>query len=97
MRGRQGARTDLSLSLSPCPFLGVGGAEAIPRTVPGRMKAKLDEGLVDLQGYHIANERILALAAICGETRQPALSELERRLLAYAVMELRGLHHWPAV
>lgn len=71
-------------------ILGVSGAEAIPRTVPGRMKARLDEGLVDLQGYHVDDERILALAARWGGARGPALSELERRLVAYAVAELDG-------
>ena len=43
-------------------ILGTGGAQKLPRTIRGRMLARLDESLVELQGFYVSDEAVLALA-----------------------------------
>lgn len=90
-------------------ILGVSGAESLPRTVRGRMMARLDADLVELQGYFVRDEWVAMLtnqlrgyrldpkmgataspAAPVDEPHQPPLTDLQRRLVQYAVEELDG-------
>ena len=64
----------------------------IPRIsrIPGRMVARLSDGLRVLQGYHVSDEEIAALATrLRGEKFSP-LSPLERELVTYALDCLDG-------
>ncbi len=71
-------------------ILGRSGAEQLPRTVRGRLLARLDQALTPLQGFYVEDEAILALAGRWAEGQTPALTPLERALVAYAVQELDG-------
>ena len=56
-------------------ILGLGGAQKLPRTIRGRMLARLDESLVELQGFYVSDEAVLALArALGGVARRVALA-----------------------
>lgn len=84
-------------------ILGVSGAEELPRTARGRMMARLDADLVELQGYLVRDEWVAMLTdrlrgyrldpkmgvqANSPECSHPALTDLEQRLVQYAVEEL---------
>jgi hypothetical protein len=71
-------------------ILGRGGAQELPRTVRGRLLARLDRALTPLQGFYVSDEAILALAERWTEGQTPALTPLERTLVDYAVQELDG-------
>ncbi len=83
-------------------ILGVSGAEGLPRTVRGRMMARLDADLVELQGYFVRDEWVAKLTnrlrgyrldpqmGVPTDPPRPALTDLERRLVRYAVEELDG-------
>ncbi|MBN1139297.1 MAG: DNA translocase FtsK [Anaerolineae bacterium] len=91
-------------------ILGVSGAEGLPRTARGRMMARLDADLVELQGYFVRDEWVAMLtnrlrgyrldpqmdatvspaATPVDEPHQPQLTDLQRRLVQYAIEELDG-------
>lgn len=71
-------------------ILGRGGAQRLPRTIRGRMMARLDGSLVELQGFHVSDEDALALARRWAGRRGPRLTSVERGLIAYAREELEG-------
>jgi S-DNA-T family DNA segregation ATPase FtsK/SpoIIIE len=71
-------------------ILGRSGAQDLPRTVRGRMLARLDQALTPLQGFYVSDEAILSLARGQANGRAPALSPLERALVAYALQEFDG-------
>jgi S-DNA-T family DNA segregation ATPase FtsK/SpoIIIE len=71
-------------------ILGRGGAQDLPRTIRGRMLARLDEGTTPLQGYHVSDETILSLARRWAGQSAPALSALERELVGYSLRTLDG-------
>jgi hypothetical protein len=71
-------------------ILGRGGAQNLPRTIRGRMVARLDSALTQLQGFFVTDEQVLALARRWAEADGPRLSPLERRLVTYALQELDG-------
>jgi DNA segregation ATPase FtsK/SpoIIIE-like protein len=71
-------------------FLGRGGAQELPRTVRGRLLARLDQALTPLQGFYVSDEAILALAGKWAEGQRPVLTPLERALVEHAVQELEG-------
>jgi hypothetical protein len=72
-------------------ILGAGGAQEIPRTVRGRLVARLDGGLTTLQGYYLSDEALLAVAGqVCQQPARSPLSDEERTLVAYAVAYLGG-------
>jgi DNA segregation ATPase FtsK/SpoIIIE-like protein len=71
-------------------ILGRSGAQNLPRTVRGRMLARLDDGLVELQGFYVSDEGVLALARQWGETHGLTLSPVERALVRHALAELEG-------
>jgi DNA segregation ATPase FtsK/SpoIIIE-like protein len=69
-------------------ILGVGGAQELPRTIRGRLMARLDSELVTLQGFHITDDKIQALAAGLRSRPVQVLTDLERELVQYAVEHL---------
>ena len=71
-------------------ILGRSGAQELPRTIRGRMLARLDQSLVQLQGFHVPDEAVLALTRQWVEGGTPQLSPVERRLVAHAIEELDG-------
>jgi len=71
-------------------ILGRSGAQELPRTVRGRMLARLDQALTPLQGFYVSNEAILSLARGQVKGRAPVLTPIEQALVAYALQELEG-------
>lgn len=85
-------------------ILGVAGAEALPRTVRGRMMARLDSDLVELQGYlvldawidlvcnklrgHALSRKMIADAR--RKAARPRLADLEKRIVRYALENWSG-------
>jgi hypothetical protein len=70
-------------------ILGMKGAESLPRGIRGRMLARLDVGLVELQGFLVTDAEILALMQrLGGGPAGPSLEPIERDLVAYAVTNL---------
>jgi len=71
-------------------ILGRSGAQNLPRTIRGRMMARLDESLVQLQGFYVPDEAVLDLTRRWAESSGPRLSPIERELVTYARQELDG-------
>jgi hypothetical protein len=71
-------------------ILGTGGAQELPRTVRGRMVARLDASLVQLQGFYVSDEAVLALAGRWAGSQGAQLTPVERALVRYAQRELDG-------
>jgi len=71
-------------------ILGSGGAQKLPRTIRGRMMARLDESLLQLQGFYVSDEAVLALAQRWAASRGVWLAPIERALVRYARQELDG-------
>jgi hypothetical protein len=71
-------------------ILGTGGAQKLPRTIRGRMVARLDASLVQLQGFYVPDEAVLALAQRWAASRGVWLAPIERALVRYARQELGG-------
>ena len=71
-------------------ILGRGGAQELPRSVRGRMMARLDRSLTQLQGYYVPDERVLALARGWADRSGRALTRLEQEMVRYAQTELEG-------
>jgi len=71
-------------------ILGRSGAQELPRTVRGRLLARLDQALTPLQGFYVSDEAILALAKRWTEGQTPALTPLECTLVDHAVQKLDG-------
>ena len=69
-------------------ILGRGGAQKLPRSIRGRMLARLEESLIPLQGFHVTDEAVLALARRWAASSGIQLSPTERELVQYAVREL---------
>lgn len=73
-------------------ILGQGGAEQLP-AIPGRLMALVESVSrepVILQGFYIGDEAVRAILGTLTDQDFNALSELERELVAYAVMQLNG-------
>ena len=71
-------------------ILGCGGAQELPRGVRGRLVARLEGGLVTLQGFRVSDEAVLELVLRWSERCGATLSLLERDLVGYARNELGG-------
>lgn len=71
-------------------ILGQGGAQKLPRTIRGRLLARLDESLIELQGYHVSDQAVLDLTRRWAGSRGVVLSPVERGLVDYARRELDG-------
>jgi hypothetical protein len=74
-------------------ILGCGGAQKLPRTIRGRLMARLDRGLETLQGLYIKEEGVERLVGELHGRRPPALTELEEELVRHAVEHLGGKFH----
>jgi hypothetical protein len=72
-------------------ILGEGGAQELPRTVRGRLAARLDGDLTTLQGYYLSDEALRTVAGQVGQQSAPSpLAGVEQDLVAYAVAHLDG-------
>ncbi|RLC67800.1 MAG: hypothetical protein DRI52_10440 [Chloroflexi bacterium] len=72
-------------------ILGTKGAERLPRDIRGRMLARLDADLLELQGFLVSDAEILALVQrLGGGAVAPRLEPIECDLVAYAVEHLDG-------
>jgi len=71
-------------------ILGCGGAQELPRTIRGRLLARMGDGLKTMQGFYIKDEAIEALIARLGSESVQILSDLEREMVRYAVEHLGG-------
>ncbi len=71
-------------------ILGRSGAQNLPRTIRGRMMARLDGALVELQGFYVSDEAILALTRRWAEANGPTLLPTEQAMVLYAQRELGG-------
>ncbi|UCC64402.1 MAG: DNA translocase FtsK [Anaerolineae bacterium] len=74
-------------------ILGFGGAQKLPRTIRGRLMARLDRGLETLQGLYITEEDVERLVGELRGRRPPVLTELEEELVRHAVEHLGGKFH----
>ena len=74
-------------------ILGESGAQTLPRTIRGRLMARLDSRLDVLQGFYITEKEIEQLTAgLCGNRPSP-LTELEEEMVRYALAHLGGKFH----
>jgi DNA segregation ATPase FtsK/SpoIIIE-like protein len=71
-------------------ILGRSGAQDLPRTVRGRMLARLDDALVQLQGFYVSDADVLGLACRWNAGHGPELSPTECALVRHALVELQG-------
>jgi DNA segregation ATPase FtsK/SpoIIIE-like protein len=71
-------------------ILGRGGAQNLPRTVRGRMLARLDESLIQLQGFHVSDHDVLTLVQRWDRAVGLDLTPLECRLVRHALLEFEG-------
>jgi len=74
-------------------ILGRGGAQSLPRSIRGRMVARLDRALVQLQGYHVPDQEVLDFCRQWAGGGGITLTRLECELVRYARQELDG--HFP--
>jgi hypothetical protein len=71
-------------------ILGMGGAQDLPRTIRGRLLARLDGEPIALQAFYVSDEETAALTARLRSEPVPTLTGLERVMVQYAVEELEG-------
>lgn len=69
---------------------GCPGAERIRVDRPGRCLVRFDGSPAMIQGYNLADEALAAVAGTQAGAMTPAISDAERRLIAYAVEHLDG-------
>jgi len=74
-------------------ILGRGGAQELPRTVRGRLMARLDREPETLQGFYITDEEIERLMAKLRNGQPSVLTELEEALVRHALEHLGGKFH----
>jgi len=81
-------------------ILGESGAQTLPRTVRGRLIARLDRDLETFQGFYLADDRLDALTARLRTHPPQLLSDLERAMIRYTIEQLDGQFNtnmlWPA-
>jgi len=71
-------------------ILGMGGAQELPRTIRGRMLARLDGEPVTLQGFYVSDEEIDQLTARLRSQPVRVLTDQERAMVMHAVENLEG-------
>ena len=71
-------------------ILGCPGAQNLPRTIRGRMMVRMEGALVELQGFHVPDEAVLALTRRWMEASGPTLLPVEQAMVRYAREELDG-------
>jgi len=74
-------------------ILGRGGAQELPRTIRGRLMARLDGAEEILQGFYITEKEIGALTHRLRHSRSAVLTGLEEALVCHAVKHLEGKFH----
>jgi S-DNA-T family DNA segregation ATPase FtsK/SpoIIIE len=74
-------------------ILGESGAQILPRTIRGRLMARLDSRLDILQGFYITEKEIEQLTAELRGSRPSLLMELEEEMVRYAMAHLGGKFH----
>jgi hypothetical protein len=74
-------------------ILGESGAQTLPRTIRGRLMARLDSKLDVLQGFYITDKEIAQLTAGLRGSRPSPLTELEEDMVRYAMSHLAGKFH----
>lgn len=74
-------------------ILGQSGAQELPRTVRGRMVARLDRGQETLQGFYITEQEIEHLTSRLRGSRPAVLTELEEEMVRHAMAHLNGKFH----
>jgi len=74
-------------------ILGESGAQTLPRTIRGRLMARLDSRLDTLQGFYITEKEIEQLTAGLRGSRPSPLTELEEEMVRYAMSHLAGKFH----
>lgn len=74
-------------------ILGQSGAQNLPRTIRGRLVAQLDRGQKILQGFYITEKEIEHLAAKLRGSQPSLLTELEEKMVRYAMAHLDGKFH----
>ena len=72
-------------------ILGCPGAQNLPRTIRGRMMVRMEGAMVELQGFRVDDEQVLALTRRWASRRErPTLLPIERAMVLYAHEELDG-------
>jgi len=74
-------------------ILGQSGAQELPRTIRGRLVARLDRELETLQGLYITEKEIERLAGELRGGRPSLLTELEEEMVRHAMTHLSGKFH----
>lgn len=74
-------------------ILGQSGAQELPRTIRGRLVARLDGGMETLQGFYITEEEIKHLTERLRGSRPSVLTELEEEMVRHAMTHLEGKFH----
>jgi hypothetical protein len=74
-------------------ILGESGAQELPRTIRGRLVARLDRGLETLQGFYITEQAIAKLTGRLRGHRPALLTDLEDELVRHAMAHLDGKFH----
>jgi DNA segregation ATPase FtsK/SpoIIIE-like protein len=71
-------------------ILGRSGAQDLPRTIRGRMMVRMEGSLVQLQGFRVEDEDVLALTRRWVQAGVPTLLPVERAMVVYAQETLDG-------
>jgi energy-coupling factor transporter ATP-binding protein EcfA2 len=71
-------------------ILGKSGAQELPRTIRGRLMARLDRELETLQGLYITEKGIDQLTARLRGSQPSVLTELEEEMVRYGMAHLDG-------
>jgi energy-coupling factor transporter ATP-binding protein EcfA2 len=74
-------------------ILGESGAQELPRTIRGRLMARIDKGLEILQGFCITEQEIEQLTREMRNGRLSVLTELEEEMIRHAMAHLGGKFH----
>jgi hypothetical protein len=74
-------------------ILGEGGAQALARTIRGRLMARHDRKLEELQGIYITEQEVENLTATLQNGKPSVLTELEEEMVRYAMTHLEGKFH----
>jgi hypothetical protein len=74
-------------------ILGQSGAQTLPRSIRGRLLARLDRGLERLQGVCITEKEVDELAAELRHGQPSVLTELEEKMVRHAMAHLEGKFH----
>ncbi len=74
-------------------ILGESGAQELPRTIRGRLVARMDRGLQTLQGFYITEKETEHLIEGLSGGRPSPLTELEEEMVHYAMIHLEGKFH----